>query len=48
MKKVYADSKLGITQKDQFPVPVGAVSYECDESDVRDAATVGYEDEFFD
>ncbi len=48
MKKVYADSKLGITQKDQFPVPVGAISYECDESDVRDAATVGYEDEFFD
>ena len=32
MKKVYGDSKLGITEKDQFPIPVNAVSYDCDES----------------
>ena len=48
MKKVYADSKLGISQKDEFPVPVGAVTYDCDESDVRDAVSARREDEFFD
>lgn len=30
MKKVYADPRLGITQDDKFPVPVGAVTYDCD------------------
>jgi len=45
MKKVYGDSKLGITEKDQFPIPVNAVSYDCDES-AEPAAGGG--DEFFD
>lgn len=50
MKKVYGDSKLGITEKDQFPIPVNAVSYDCDES--AEPATAlpssGGGDEFFD
>ena len=35
IKRVYNEPKLGITQKDQFPIPVGAVSYDCDESDLH-------------
>ena len=50
MKKVYGDSKLGITEKDQFPIPVYAVSYDCDESAEPAAAlpSSGGGDEFFD
>ena len=50
MKKVYGDSKLGITEKDQFPIPVNAVSYDCDESAEPAAALTssGGGDEFFD
>ena len=51
MKKVYGDSKLGITEKDQFPIPVNAVSYDCDESAEPAAALPsgsGEGDEFFD
>ena len=50
MKKVYCDSKLGITEKDQFPIPVNAVSYDCDESAEPAAAlpSSGGGDEFFD
>ena len=49
MERVYADPKLGITQKDKFPVPVGAVSYDCDESaEAPAASTTPREDEFFD
>lgn len=50
MKKVYGDSKLGITEKDQFPIPVNAVSYDCDESAEPAAAlpSLGGGDEFFD
>ena len=50
MKKVYGDSKLGITEKDQFPIPVNAVSYDCDESAEPAAAlpSSGGADEFFD
>ncbi|MEE1418192.1 MAG: transglycosylase domain-containing protein [Alistipes ihumii] len=50
MKKVYGDSKLGITEKDQFPIPVNAVSYDCDESAEPAAAlpSSGEGDEFFD
>ena len=50
MKKVYGDSKLGITEKDQFPIPVNAVSYDCDESAEPAAAlpSSGGGDEFFD
>ena len=49
MKKVYGDSKLGITEKDQFPIPVNAVSYDCDESAEPAAAlpSSGGGDEFF-
>ena len=49
-KKVYGDSKLGITEKDQFPIPVNAVSYDCDESAEPAAAlpSSGGGDEFFD
>ena len=50
MKKVDGDSKLGITEKDQFPIPVNAVSYDCDESAEPAAAlpSSGGGDEFFD
>ena len=50
MKKVYGDSKPGITEKDQFPIPVNAVSYDCDESAEPAAAlpSSGGGDEFFD
>lgn len=50
MKKVYGDSKIGITEKDQFPIPVNAVSYDCDESAEPAAAlpSSGGGDEFFD
>ena len=50
MKKVYGDSKLGITEKDQFPIPVNAVSYDCDESAEPAAAlpSSGGGDEYFD
>ena len=51
MKKVYGDSKLGITEKDQFPIPVNAVSYDCDESAEPAAALPsgsGEGDELFD
>ena len=49
MERVYADPKLGITQKDKFPVPVGAVSYDCDESaEAPASSTTLREDEFFD
>ena len=50
MKMVYGDSKLGITEKDQFPIPVNAVSYDCDESAEPAAAlpSSGGGDEFFD
>ena len=50
MKKVYGDSKLGITEKDQFPIPVNAVSYDCDESAEPAVAlpSSGGGDEFFD
>ena len=50
MKKVYGDSKLGITEKDQFPIPVNAVSYDCDELAEPAAAlpSSGGGDEFFD
>ena len=50
MKKVYGDSKLGITEKDQLQIPVNAVSYDCDESAEPAAAlpSSGGGDEFFD
>jgi penicillin-binding protein 1A len=48
IKRVYNEPKLGITQKDQFPIPVGAVSYDCDESDVHSPASQMRDDEFFD
>ena len=50
MKKVYGDSKLGITEKDQFPIPVNGVSYDCDESAEPAVAlpSSGGGDEFFD
>lgn len=48
IKWVYNEPKLGITQKDQFPIPVGAVSYDCDESDLHAPASQTRDDEFFD
>ena len=48
IKRVYNEPKLGITQKDQFPIPVGAVSYDCDESDLHAPASQTRDDEFFD
>ncbi len=46
LQQVYKDPRLGITVADRFPVPVGAVTYDCDDES-------GYnqtprEDEFFD
>ena len=32
MNKVYADPSLGITQEDKFPIPVGTVVYNCNDS----------------
>lgn len=48
MKSVYGDTRLGITQLDKFPMPVGGISYNCDESG-RQGTEVGVhkEDEFF-
>lgn len=48
MKRVYADTKLGVLQTDTFEVPPGAVTYTC--SEVADMAPVGdsvINDEFF-
>ena len=48
--KVYGDPKLGITQKDEFPTPVGAVSYNCADvvaDSLDEAALPAENDEFF-
>ena len=47
MKRVYADPRLGIKQTDTFPVPVGAVSYDCSADGVM-PDYIGDDDEFFD
>lgn len=48
MKRVYADPRLGIRQTDTFPLPAGAVTYDCnEESDSTDRAKTNI-DEFFD
>ncbi len=41
MNKVYANPSLGITQEDQFPLPVGSVVYNCDSSG-SDPVSSGY------
>ncbi|MEG1935062.1 MAG: penicillin-binding transpeptidase domain-containing protein, partial [Rikenellaceae bacterium] len=52
MKKVYADPSLGITEKDAFIRPVGAMSIDCsattDDSEVMQPQTLIDEDGFFD
>ena len=48
INKVYADPKLGITQKDEFPVPVGAVTYDCNDTPVHSGTPRPADDEFFD
>ncbi len=48
MKRVYADKRLGITEKDQFPLPVGSVVYNCDEEEAEASVPEeDYDDEFF-
>lgn len=46
MKKIYADPTLGVTEKDQFPMPVGAIRHDCDSQEEQTREIV--EDEFFD
>lgn len=49
MKMVYADPKLGIFESDTFPVPNGAVTYNCDiKGRDMDVDNNYREDEFFD
>ena len=47
MKKVYADKKLGISKTDAFPMPVGAVTYDCDDSEATPPPGLYDNDEFF-
>ena len=47
MKRVYADKKLGISKSDVFPMPVGAVTYDCDDSDATMPPELYEDDEFF-
>lgn len=47
MKKVYADPRLGISEKDVFAVPPGAVDHTC-QDEVTDNDLYIEEDEFFD
>ncbi len=47
IKQVYQDARLGITVNDKFPVPVGAVSYDCSSEEGYDPAMAA-PDEFFD
>ena len=48
MTQVYANRSLGISQSDLFPIPVGAVIYDCDDRSESIAPRVPEEDEFFD
>ena len=48
MTQVYANPSLGISQSDLFPIPVGAVIYDCDDRSESIAPRVQDEDEFFD
>lgn len=47
MKRVYADPRLGVLESDTFPIPVGAVNYDCD-PDQTPYDHVQETDEFFD
>lgn len=46
MKRIYNDPRLGISETDTFPMPVGAINYNCDEQ--QDRQEVAEPDEFFD
>lgn len=48
LKKVYADPTLGIYRTDRFPIPVGAVTYDCDEQEAFSSSSNYANDEFFD
>ena len=48
MRKVYDDPSLGVSESDQFPIPVGAVVYECSEEEGNQSAIIQEQDEFFD
>ena len=48
MKKIYSDPSLGVSESDLFPVPVGAVVYQCNEEKGTATAVPREEDEFFD
>ena len=48
MNKVYADKTLGISMEDQFPIPVGATVYNCNEQNNHDAVLERNDDDFFD
>jgi len=48
MKKIYGDPSLGVSESDLFPVPVGAVVYQCNEEKGTATAVPREEDEFFD
>ncbi len=47
MRKVYGDPRLGVSRGDTFPVPVGAVSYNC-QDDGQEQQSAARKDEFFD
>ena len=47
MRKVYDDPSLGVSESDQFPMPVGAVVYECSEEEGTESAVRQEQDEFF-
>lgn len=46
MKRVYQDKSLGVSMADQFPLPVGSVTYNCTEDDNSAPIKHTY-DEFF-
>lgn len=47
-EKIYGDPSLGVSESDLFPVPVGAVVYQCNEEKGTATAVPREEDEFFD
>lgn len=48
MKRVYADSKLNISENDTFHLPVGAINYDCEQETTPRANVNSRTDEFFD
>ncbi len=48
MKRVYADPESGIRMTDRFEIPLGAITYDCDDAVLPSASEESPDDEFFD